>query len=152
MTRQELDHRVALLKRLKENLVLQRDKFHHYLNVLDQEKKSIENGSVDHLQSQVALEESIVAEIFQVQKVIDPLEAVYRHAYEKEDQEEVSGLKDSLETLRKQVLEKNTQNRRLLTSKMEEVRQEILKIRRPRKGKSLYSGSDSVSSLIDINA
>lgn len=152
MNSQDLEQRVAVLRKLKENLLLQREKFNSYLNILEQEKKSIETGTVDHLQAQVALEESIVAEIYQVQRVIDPLEAIYKHTLGPDDQEEVVDLKSSLETLRQQVLEKNTQNRRLLSTKMEEVRQEILKIRRPRKGRSLYGSQDQVSGRIDINA
>ena len=70
----ELKKRVDVLKRFKELLKAQRDRFHTYLDTLDRQKDVIEQGSAEDLLKHVELEEKIVADIFSMQKVIDPLE------------------------------------------------------------------------------
>ncbi len=64
LSRQELDERVAVLKRFRELLVRQRDKFHDYMGLLDRQRSDIENGDVDALVAHVELEQGIVSEIF----------------------------------------------------------------------------------------
>jgi flagellar biosynthesis/type III secretory pathway chaperone len=145
---EEVERRVALLKKLKQTLNQQREKFHNYLQVLDKERDSLEQGKFDHLQTQVKLEEVIVEEIGTFQKVIDPLEDVWRQAYPESSDYEVEELKSNLAQLKTQVLEKNASNRSLLSSRMEEVRSEIVRLR-PRP-KNPY-GKRAESHLIDIS-
>lgn len=147
---EELARRVGLLKKLKQNLLLQREKFQNYMKVLDAEKDSIENDQMDHLETQVKIEESLVLEIHQFQKVIDPLEEVLHHSYPQENDTEVVEIKTSLENLRQQVLEKNQSNRKLLSTRMDEVRGEILRLRPKNRGKNPYGSSSQVSTLVDI--
>ena len=71
---EELAQRVAILKRFKILLTQQRDRFRAYLEMLDKQQEIIENGNTDDLLAHVNLEEKIVADIFSIQKVIDPLE------------------------------------------------------------------------------
>lgn len=150
LTPEELDRRVGLLKKLKQNLLLQREKFQNYMKVLDAEKDSIENDQIDHLETQVKFEENLVLEIHNFQKVIDPLEDVLHQAYPQAQDTEVAEIKTSLENLRQQVLEKNQSNRKLLSSRMEAVRGEILRIRPKNRGKNPYGSSSQVSTLVDI--
>lgn len=150
LTPQEKNQRVAVLKKLKSTLEGQRQKFFNYLQVLDAERTTIEAGDAAVLVEQVQMEESIVAEIFTFQKVIDPLEDLYKQSYPESD-EDVLHLKNSLESLKTQVQEKNKQNRQLLSVRMSELRQELQNLRRFPKGRGLYgSGAASAPSLIDI--
>ncbi len=145
----ELERRVALLKKLKETLHQQREKFSTYLQVLDQEQSSVQEGRLEALQHQVKIEEALVAEIGTFQKVIDPLEAVWKQSNPETEDSEVLELKQNLDLLKAQVQEKNAQNRSLLSAKMEEVRSELLKIR-PRPQNPYGSGS-STARMIDIS-
>ena len=81
LSQTELDQRVAVLKRFRELLASQRDKFRSYMDLLDHQKRDIESGDVDALVAHVEAEQGIVAEIFAVQKVIAPLEDLYRAVY-----------------------------------------------------------------------
>ena len=76
LSQEELSQRVAVLRRFRELLQRQRDKFSQYLQLLEHQKGDIESGDVDALVSHVELEQGIVSEIFAVQKVIDPLETM----------------------------------------------------------------------------
>ncbi|MFP3042456.1 flagellar biosynthesis protein FlgN, partial [Treponema primitia] len=78
LSTEEISRRVAILKRFREMLRAQRDRFQEYLNVLDKQQDVIEKGDTEALLSHVELEEHIVSDIFNIQKVINPLEDMYR--------------------------------------------------------------------------
>jgi len=134
---------------LKTTLTEQREKFHKYMLVLDAEKVSIEDDKVETLRAQVELEGNLVAEIQSFQKVIDPLEAVWRQSYTVDDQE-VAQLKQSLAHLKTQVLEKNQMNRTLLSARMAHLQNEIQRVRPNVRGRNPYTGQRAVSTLVDI--
>ena len=137
----ELKQRVAVIKRFKELLKAQRDRFQAYLNALDKQKDIIERGSTDDLIRHVDLEEKIVQDIFSIQKVIDPLDEMYqsiraetpggisakgkKSSKKQSDEEEVFSLKEALEGLRAEAAVRAEQNRELLAKRMAELRQEI---------------------------
>ena len=73
----EIAERVAVLKRFRSLLEQQRLKFREYLTVLEKQEKSISDENTDAVLQHTELEESIIAEIFTIQKVIDPLEYMY---------------------------------------------------------------------------
>jgi hypothetical protein len=137
----ELSRRVAVIKRFKELLQSQRDRFRTYLDALDKQKEVIQNGSADDLLRHVELEEKIVADIFSIQKVIDPLEEMY-HSIRTETPvvsaaradthsgaDEVTGLKEALEGLKAEAVVRSQQNRELLAGRMAELRAEISSFR-----------------------
>jgi len=138
ISQKELDERVAVIKRFKELLKAQRDRFSAYLDALDKQRDVIESGSADDLIHHVELEEKIVSDIFSIQKVIDPLEEMYHSTTgqipssndsgEKPD-EEVSSLKIALESLKKEAVIRSEVNRELLAKRMEELRSEIKSLR-----------------------
>ncbi|QQO09727.1 flagellar export chaperone FlgN [Breznakiella homolactica] len=147
---EELVRRVAIVKRFRELLIQQRDRFREYLEVLDKQKDVIEEGKAEDLIAHVELEEKIVADIFSIQKVIDPLEDMYRASYP-DRESEVPNLKAALEELKEEAVVRSERNRELLSKRMAEIRSEIKALRgnpyaarRP-----VYGGSDSAS-LIDI--
>lgn len=150
----ELERRKAVLRRFRELLVQQREKFERYLLVLDHERTDIETGDLDKLVSHVELEQEIVSEIYTFQKVIDPLEELYRASYEAAEgapeAAEFPALKQSLVELRGEVLARNAENRVLLKRRMETLRTEIDAVHRPMAGRrSVYADSGS-GSLLDI--
>lgn len=148
MTKAEKEQRVHILKRLKEHLQHQRQRFFDYLEVLDREKTSIQEGRIEDLQAQIGMEETLVQEISAVQRVIQPLEDVYKAAHGDEDSE-VEEMRLSLEKLRESASERNKTNRMLLTTRMEEVRREMASLK-PRRGQRLYQSQAETRGVVDI--
>ena len=73
LSENDLAQRIAVLTRFRELLVRQRDRFLSYLLVLDKQQSIIDSGSAQDVLAYVELEESIAADIFSIQKVIEPL-------------------------------------------------------------------------------
>ena len=122
------EQKVALLKRLREMLQRQREKFQGYLVLLEQEESSIAKGDADTLLTQVEMEKSIIADIFALKKVIEPLETLYQAAYPRTEQT-VPRLKATLEKMSEQVIAHNEKNRALLRARMDDLRLEIASLR-----------------------
>jgi len=156
ISEEELAQRVAVVRRFKELLVQQRDRFRNYLAVLDRQQLLIGYGSADEITAHVELEEQIVADIFSIQKVLDPLEVMYNATSTAADPylpaNDVPALKASLEELKTQAAVRAGQNRDLLSSRMEEISTEIQVI----KDKSFFLNArfltyqDTAPSLVDI--
>ena len=160
---EEIEERVALLRRFRELLKEQRGKFERYLGVLDHERADIESGDVDRLVAHVEIEEQIVSEIYTFQKAIDPLDELYRAAFaaappagSAESAGEAVGpdvpsLKGALDELRGEVLRRSKENRVLLGKRMEIIRGEIAGLRSPiASRKSVYASGGS-GGLVDIS-
>jgi len=143
----ELNQRVAVIKRFKELLKAQRDRFQAYLDALDRQKNVIETGSTDELLRHVELEEKIVQDIFSIQKVIDPLENLYQSLRSEtptvvsvkgalppdkkpSDEEEIFSLKEALSGLKTEATVRAEQNRELLAKRMVELRSEIKSLKK----------------------
>jgi len=146
----ELSQRVAVIKRFKELLKAQRDRFQAYLNALDKQKDVIQTGSTDELLRHVELEEKIVQDIFSIQKVIDPLEKMYQSVrletpagtpmgtskkgaptLDKDSgEDEVISLKEALDGLKAEAAVRSEQNRELLAKRMAELRSEIKSLKK----------------------
>ena len=144
----EIEQRVAILKKLRENLIDQRDRFQTYLSVLENEEKDIQIGDMNKLEAHVELEKSIVSEIFAFQKVIDPLEELYRAKYPLRD-EELPKLKASVESLKNKVQNRNKHNQELLKRQMSKLRGKIMEIGSQRRHHSVFASSPSPS-FVDI--
>jgi chromosome segregation ATPase len=159
---QELAQRVAILRRFKTLLTQQRDRFRSYLKMLDKQQEIIETGSADALLAHVDLEEKIVADIYSIQKVIDPLEDMYHavvsgfkpgvEAVSQAD-DEVPSLKAALEELKNEAVLRSSRNKELLSRRMVELRQEIKALRNnpyaSGSRRSVY-GTGGTASLVDI--
>jgi len=148
----ELNQRVAVIKRFKELLSAQRDRFRAYLESLDKQADTIQNGSAEDLMHYVELEEKIVRDIFSIQKVIDPLENMY-HGVKKDisvaEGNEVSGLKEALNELKTEAITRSERNKELLSRRMTSLRSEIKSLRNNPYAKRRFN-SDPAPSIIDL--
>jgi hypothetical protein len=144
----QVEKRIAILKRLREMLLRQREKFQSYLTLLEKEEDSIHEGDAEKLLAQVEMEKGIIADIFTLKKVIAPLESLYDAAYPGGTETTVPRLKATLETLGAEVVAHNARNRQLLREKMDGLRREIGELRAwPRDGSPF---AEVVPSLVDI--
>jgi hypothetical protein len=173
----ELKRRVATIKRFRELLSQQRDRFRQYLTVLDKQKDVIEKSNADALIAHVELEEQIVGDIMAIQKVIDPLEAMYHASLPAgsvsagtlsagalpantlpgkaggipaEAQSEIPSLRTALEELRSEAVLRSARNRELLAKRMEELRQEMKTLRANPYAIHHSAYSNESSALVDI--
>lgn len=152
LSRQEIDQRVAVLKRFKALLQEQRKKFSDYLVVLETQERSIHEENIDALVHHTELEQSIIGDIFTIQKVIDPIEEMYRLGMPDKDDTEVVRLKSDLNKLQSQVMGQNQKNRELLQSRMADLRQEMISIKPDyRYSKQALSKQEVSASLVDIS-
>jgi flagellar biosynthesis/type III secretory pathway chaperone len=146
MTDNDAARKAAILKRLREMLLRQREKLRSYLEILELESASIAEGDVERLSSQVELEKMVISEIRTLARVIRPLEDLYRAAYPARE-DTVPALQAAVVRLGMQVRERNVRNRAALKEKMEELRREIAGLRAwPRAG----AFAEAEPSLVDI--
>ena len=150
----ELAQRVAILRRFRELLVKQRERFHRYLVTLEKQQAIIETGSSGELADYIEQEEQIIADIFSIQKVIDPLEAMYNATVpaSSSSADDVPALKSALKELKDQVATRSAQNRELLSLRMDVIRSEIMELRNnplANAARSAFSHSGTAS-IIDI--
>jgi hypothetical protein len=149
---EELNRRVAVLKRFRELLLEQRSRFGLYLDVLDKQKDTIEQGNAEALVSHVELEEKILGDIFSIQKVIDPLEHMYRAGFSTEDAGEVPELKSVVAGLKIEAAARMERNKALLSARMLKIRSEIKNFQgNSFTGRSSIYADAGVPSLLDIS-
>ncbi|MFP4300880.1 MAG: flagellar export chaperone FlgN [Spirochaetaceae bacterium] len=141
--------RVALLNRLREQLVAQREKFEEYLIVLEQQEEAISEGDSEGLARYVEMETRIIGEIEATQRVVAPLSAVYREVTAEPDPEIVD-LTESLGRLHKEASQRNRRNQELLRGGIETLRQEIAAVRNFQKPRNVYSSRDTAT-VLDIS-
>ena len=147
----EIAERVAVLKRFRSLLEQQRLKFREYLTVLEKQEKSISDENTDAVLQHTELEESIIAEIFTIQKVIDPLEYMYTNIC-KNEHSDIPHLKTDLDDLQKRVLAQNKRNRELLQTHITGLRQQIASLKRPYAHKeSIYASTARTAALVDLS-
>ncbi len=153
LTQIEIDQRVAVLKRFKTLLQEQRKKFNDYLVVLETQERSIAEENIDAILHHTKLEQSIIGDIFTIQKVIDPIEKMYEFSQPCNDGNEVIKLKNDLDKLQNQVLIQNKKNRELLKSRMTDIREEIISISPIHTNipAAVFAKETVTSSLVDIS-
>lgn len=154
LSQQELDERVAILKRLRQLLEQQRSKFQEYLVVLEKQETSISNDNDESIVAQAELEQQIVSNISNLQRVIVPMEDLYK-SKGIADNSEIPQLKADLSKLQKEVLSKNEKNRTLLKEHITQIRNKIEALNNPRRNPyankhSTYSSNNSTASIIDV--
>ncbi|MDR2501406.1 MAG: flagellar protein FlgN [Treponema sp.] len=160
---EELGRRVRVLKRFRELLQAQRDRFHQYLEVLEKQRQVIETGTAEDLSVHIELEERLAADIIAIQRVLDPLDAMYRSVKPVSAPElpagaapsggEVSSLKAALGELHKDAVSRTRRNKELLSQRMDQLRGEIKTLQRAIRSSgntlSIY-GRNEEPAFIDI--
>ena len=128
----ELDRRVAIVRRFKQLLGQQRERFRGYLSLLENQEAAICSGNGDAMLACAEAERNIVADIFSIQGVIDPLRDMYRtvsgmvpgQASEGEAPELGTSFAD-LERMKLRVRAQSARNRELLSAQIEKTRAEL---------------------------
>ena len=156
LTQQELDERVALLRKFRSVLEQQRNKFREYLTVLEKQQDSITKGNPENLIAHTELEQQVVKNIANLQKVIVPMSKMYKAsvpmAHTHEDAN-IAKIQNELNDLQSRVLKQNQINRDLLREHIESIRNQIQNFKNPyRNVKSVYAQPQRVASLIEVEA
>ena len=147
-TVETIEHNVAVLRRLREMLARQREKLGEYLRLLECQGDSIEKGDTARLLEQVSMEKSLIADVFTLKKVIEPLESLYEACYPAGSESTVPRLQQALETMGTEIMVRNARNRQRLRQRMEEIRGEITSLRAWPRAASTFT--PAAPSLIDI--
>lgn len=153
ISQEELNERVALLKKFKSLLIQQRAKFQEYLTVLEKQENSIETENSEKLLAHTELEQQVVANIMNLQKVIVPMSELYKERGEHLEEESVISIQKELDDLQKQVLVQNERNRELLKSHIVQIRTQIASLKNPYKNnRSVYAAKETVGNLVAVEA
>ena len=156
ITQQELDERVALLRKFRSLLEQQRNKFREYLTVLEKQQDSITKENPENLIAHTELEQQVVRNIANLQKVIVPMSKMYKAsvpmAHTAEDSN-IAQIQNELNDLQSRVLKQNQINRDLLREHIESIRIQIQNFKNPYANlKSVYAQPQRVASLVEVEA
>ena len=150
---QELEERVALLKKFRSLLQQQRDKFREYLNVLEKQENSITSEDADALLAHTELEQQVVSSIMNLQKVIVPMSDLYKTRGGDKRDESIVSLQNDLTSLQDKVLAQNKRNRDLLRSHIASIRTQIASFRNPYKSRrSIYAEKNGAGNMVAVEA
>ena len=138
ISQEELNERVALLKKFRSLLIQQRAKFQEYLTVLEKQENSIETENSENLLAHTELEQQIVANIMNLQKVIVPMSELYKERGAHLEEESVTSIQKELDNLQKQVLVQNERNRELLKNHIVQIRTQIASLKNPYKKTAVF--------------
>ncbi len=156
ITQQELDERVALLRRFRSLLEQQRNKFQEYLTVLEKQNDSITSQNAESLLAHTELEQQVVRNIANLQKVIVPMQKMYKAAVPMAHTDEelsINKIQNELNDLQNKVLKQNQINRDLLRVHIETIRAQIQNFKNPYKNvRSVYAQPQHVASLVEVEA
>jgi len=148
----ELEGRIAVIKRFKSLLQEQREKFSQYLFVLEKQEIEIGKSNLEAIVQHNEIENNIIENILNVQKVIEPIEKMYYIVNPKASDVDVTKLKDDLGRLQNAVLKQNEKNQVMLQEKMSSLNQEIahFSFKTPYK-KSVYAKDENVANYVDVS-
>lgn len=154
LSKEELDERVAVLRRFRTLLEQQRKKFQEYLNVLEKQQNSIEREDPEAIIAHAELEQQVVAGISNLQRVIAPINEMYNLSVKGSNLKEektVSDLKDELSNLQLKVLEQNNRNRAMLREHLTLIRKQLDNFRNPyRNNRSVYATKIAGGHLVAV--
>ncbi|WP_027727971.1 hypothetical protein [Treponema sp. C6A8] len=154
LTQEELNERVAILRRFRTLLEQQRGKFREYLTVLEKQQDSISNENTEALLAHTELEQQVVKNLMNLQKVIVPMRQMYHSAAPSEEQDkEIYALQDELSSLQERVLAQNKINRDLLRVHLGQIKMQLAGLKNPyRNLTSVYAQKQPVSQMVEVEA
>ncbi|MBP5602740.1 MAG: flagellar export chaperone FlgN [Treponema sp.] len=156
ITQQELEERVALLRKFRGLLEQQRNKFQEYLTVLEKQQNSITSENPETLIAHTELEQQVVKNIANLQKVIIPMAKMYKASVPMAHTDEelsINKIQNELNDLQSKVLKQNEINRDLLRGHIESIRAQIQNFKNPYKNaRSVYAQPQRVATLVEVEA
>ena len=157
ITQEELNERVALLRRFRSLLEEQRGKFREYLNVLEKQQDSITSENPETLLAHTELEQQVVKNIANLQKVIVPMAKMYKSkagtADSAAEDAAIIKIQNELSDLQDKVLKQNAINRDLLRVHIEQLRSQISNFKNPYKNnRSVYANAQpaAVATMVHV--
>lgn len=148
ISQEELNERVALLKKFRSLLEQQRGKFQEYLNVLEKQQDSITDENPEALLAHTELEQQVVKNLANLQKVIVPMTKLYHSKNPLQtsaETTEITKIQDELSDLQNKVLKQNEINRDLLRIHMEQLKTRLANMKNPYKNThSIYAKNQGV--------
>ena len=158
ITQEELNERVAILRRFRSLLEEQRGKFREYLTVLEKQQDSITSENPENLLAHTELEQQVVKNIASLQKVIVPMAKMYHAgngaasaAVSAAEDAEIAKLQNDLTDLQDRVLKQNAINRDLLRVHIEQLKSQIAGFKNPYKAnRSVYATVQPVAQMVHV--
>ncbi len=157
ITQEELNERVALLRRFKSLLEEQRGKFREYLTVLEKQQDSITAENPESLLAHTELEQQVVKNIANLQKVIVPMSKMYKAKADNKatasEDADIIKIQNDLSDLQDKVLKQNAINRDLLKVHIEQLKAQISGFKNPYKNnRSVYANvqAQSVATMVRV--
>jgi hypothetical protein len=160
ITQEELNERVAILRRFRSLLEEQRGKFREYLTVLEKQQDSITSENPENLLAHTELEQQVVKNIASLQKVIVPMAKMYHAgngtasaAVSAAEDAKIAKLQNDLSDLQDRVLKQNAINRDLLRVHIEQLKSQIAGFKNPYKAnRSVYANvqAQAVATMVHV--
>ncbi len=155
ITQEELNERVAILRRFKSLLEEQRGKFREYLTVLEKQQDSITSENPESLLAHTELEQQVVKNIANLQKVIVPMAKMYKangnYTSPVSEEAEIAKIQNELSDLQDKVLKQNAINRDLLKLHIEQLKSQINNFKNPYKtNHSVYTTVQPVATMVHV--
>jgi flagellar biosynthesis/type III secretory pathway chaperone len=152
ITQEELNERVAILRRFRTLLEQQRGKFREYLTVLEKQQDSISSENTEALLAHTELEQQVVKNLMNLQKVIIPMKQLYHSAAPSAEQDkEINEIQNELTSLQDRVLAQNKINRDLLRVHIGQIKMQLAGMKNPyRNLRSVYAQKQPVSQLVEV--
>lgn len=151
ITQEELNERVAILRRFKSLLEEQRGKFREYLTVLEKQQDSITSENPESLLAHTELEQQVVKNIANLQKVIVPMSKMYKA--NAGNDASIQKIQNELSDLQDKVLKQNAINRDLLKVHIGQLRAQIAGFKNPYKAnRSVYANvqTQNVATMVHV--
>ncbi len=150
ISQDELDERVAIVKRFRDVLEQQRDKFREYLTVLEKQHEKIASGDAESVEIHSKIQERIVVSIGELQKVVAPMEALYKRTHASDSY--IPEIQTELLALKQKAGMQNALNQDLLRLRLKDVQKEMLSFKNPyRNARSVYEKSSGTAKVIKID-
>lgn len=155
ISQEELNERVAMLRRFRTLLEQQRAKFQEYLTVLEKQQTSIATENPEALIAHTELEQQVVKNIANLQKVIVPMSKMCKKSAlpeaSAEETQSITEIQTELDDLQKRVLKQNEINRDLLKEHIVQIKTQMNNFKNPYRNRaSVYAQKQPVATLIAV--
>ena len=161
ITQEELNERVAIFKRFRTLLEQQRGKFREYLDVLEKQHDSITTENTEALLAHTELEQQVVKNLANLQKVIVPMSKLYNSSVNEAgtfagsvpgtDEASIEKIQEEVSELQNKVLKQNQINRDLLRVHLEGIKTQITNFKNPYKNnRNVYVTQAQTARLVEV--